>query len=157
LESEKQFPEITPIEFILQLNRVLLALFTKHPPIGRAAQFFEVLYPGGFKYYSIGRSTISTDPKKYIVVLSHPEQFPFESLPTFSSDEIATSRRMFILIDEILRIFFRLTQKPSGSLVPLLDLLDPMESFKDTGPQVSAHEKFMFYRFLLQEVTTDRT
>lgn len=154
MEPEKEFPETTPIEFILQLYKALSTFLSKYPPIGRASQLFESLYPGGFKFFSIGKGPILTDQKNYIVDFPYPKHFPFESLPMSTPDEIATSRRILILIDEILRIFFRLTQKPSGSLVPLLDLLDPMESFKNTDHQVSAHEKFMFYRFLLQEVTT---
>jgi len=104
LESEKKFPETTPIEFILQLYKALLTLFRKHPPIGRAGQVIESLYPGGFKYFSIGKSQLVTDPKNYIVDFPYPKHFPIESLPIIgpssTPDEIGTIRRMFILFNE---------------------------------------------------------
>ncbi|MHA2227396.1 MAG: hypothetical protein ACXAC8_19420 [Candidatus Hodarchaeales archaeon] len=131
MNLKREEPVLSPTDFIQKLSEEIDNLLTEYTP-GAAGNLFQDMTRGYGKIIKLG-----VDVHKRKTFIQSEENYGIHSL----------------LFDEILRIIFRLTEKPTGSLVPLIDLLDKPTVY-DTHSQGFSMRKYLFYKELLAVLVT---
>lgn len=122
--EESTYPVLTPVEFIDRLKQEVDRIVTKIP-----------------------RSDLMNERRlKHLI-----EGYEAHYANQWGGDHFYLAR--IAIFDGIMRILFRLTQKPAESLVPLRDLLDNIDTKDNWATARATNYTYLFFRDLLGELT----